>query len=162
MSSTSDPAAGRAEALRIADQLRRAVEGANWTGPNLTQLLDGLTPAQALARPVPGAHTIAETVAHVAVWLEVPVRRFLAGEAYDPPPALDWPAVGVPAAWAAARARLDAAYRALLAALDTLTDDRLAETTPGKDYSAYVLLHGVVQHTLWHAGQIALLRRALA
>jgi len=62
---------------------------------------------------------------------------------------------------AAARARLDAAYRALLAALDTLVDDDLGRTTPGKDYTTYVLLHGVVQHTLWHGGQIALLRRAL-
>lgn len=160
MSSTSDPAAGRAEALRIADQLRRAVEGANWTGPNLTELLAGVTPEAALARPIPGAHTIAELAAHVAVWMEVPVRR-LAGEVYEPTPAEDWPAVADAAAWAAARARLDAAYRALLAALGTLTDERLGETTPGKESPHYVLLHGAVQHTLYHAGQIALLRRAV-
>jgi uncharacterized damage-inducible protein DinB len=151
----------RAEVGRIADQLRRAVEGANWTGQNVLEVLDGVTPAQALARPIPGAHTIAELVAHVAVWMEVPVKRFLAGEAYDPPPELDWPEVADAAAWAATLARLAAAYAALLAALDTLTDERLGETTPGKAYSNYVLLHGVVQHTLWHGGQIALLKRAL-
>lgn len=159
MSSTSSPPA-RAEVLRIADQLRRAVEGSNWSGPNLRALLDGVTPAGALARPIPGAHTIGELVAHTAVWMEVPVRRFLQGEAYDPPPALDWPPVEGEAGWAAARARLDAAYATLLSALDTLTDDRLGEGTPGKDYTTYVLLHGVVQHTLYHAGQIALLKNA--
>jgi uncharacterized damage-inducible protein DinB len=26
-------------------------------------------------------------------------------------------------------------------------------------YNIYVLLHGVLQHTLYHAGQIAMLRR---
>ncbi|HLA63841.1 MAG TPA: DinB family protein [Rhodothermales bacterium] len=161
MSSTSDPTT-RAEVLRIADQLRRAVEGANWSGPNLRSLIDSVTPEVALARPFAGAHTIGELVAHTAVWMEVPVRRFLQGEAYDPPPALDWPAVEGEAGWAAAQARLDAAYGALLAALDTLTDDQLGEGTPGKSYTTYVLLHGVVQHTLYHAGQIALLRNAVA
>lgn len=159
MSSTSDPATGRAEALRIADQLRRAVEGANWTGRNLSELLADVTPEAALARPIPNAHTIAELVAHVAVWLEVPVRR-LAGEVYEPTPVEDWPPVADAAAWAAARARLDVAYRALLVTLGTLTDERLGETTPGEDSPHYVLLHGGVQHTLYHAGQIALLLRA--
>lgn len=159
MNSTSD-LAGRAEALRLADQLRRAVEGASWTGPNLTKVLDGITPGEALARPVATAHSIAEIVAHIAVWMEIPVR-LLAGEAYDPPPAEDWPAVPDAAAWAATRARLDAGYRALLAALDALTDANLGETTPGKAYTHFVLLHGVVQHALWHGGQVILLKRAL-
>jgi hypothetical protein len=30
----------------------------------------------------------------------------------------------------------------------------------GKKISVYVLLHGLVQHNLYHAGQIALLKRA--
>ena len=30
------------------------------------------------------------------------------------------------------------------------------------DYSRYLLVHGVLQHTLYHAGQIALLKRATA
>jgi hypothetical protein len=31
----------------------------------------------------------------------------------------------------------------------------------GPDYSCYVVLHGVVQHDLYHAGQIVLLKKAL-
>ncbi len=156
MNSTSD----RAETARIADQLRRAVEGDNWTGRNLVQLLDGLTDAQALARPIAGTHTIAELVMHVAVWLEVATRR-LAGETYEPATEVeDWPLALDAAGWVAARVRFDAAYRGLLLTLDVLTDERLTEATPGKPYTHYVLLHGIVQHVLYHAGQIALLRRA--
>jgi hypothetical protein len=29
----------------------------------------------------------------------------------------------------------------------------------GKPYDYYVLLHGALQHTLYHAGQIAMVRR---
>ncbi len=36
---------------------------------------------------------------------------------------------------------------------------KLSETVPGREYSVYCLLHGVVQHNLYHAGQIALLKK---
>ena len=39
---------------------------------------------------------------------------------------------------------------------------RLDDTVQGKNYSFYVMAHGVVQHDLYHAGQIALLKKARA
>jgi hypothetical protein len=42
-------------------------------------------------------------------------------------------------------------------------DSRLAERVPGKEpdyYTLYYMLHGIVQHELYHAGQIALLKKA--
>jgi hypothetical protein len=41
-------------------------------------------------------------------------------------------------------------------------DADLERHAPGCDYSMYVLAHGVVQHDLYHAGQIALLKKALS
>ena len=35
------------------------------------------------------------------------------------------------------------------------------ELPPGLPDSRYILLHGVVQHDLYHAGQIAVLKKAL-
>jgi uncharacterized damage-inducible protein DinB len=43
------------------------------------------------------------------------------------------------------------------AVMPTLTP---AEDWPSPSYSIYTMLHGVVQHMLYHAGQIALLKRA--
>jgi hypothetical protein len=66
------------------------------------------------------------------------------------------------AAWEAALAALEASQRRLLAAVGTLGDADLDGPVPGHDYTRYVLVHGVLQHTLYHAGQIALLKRAAA
>jgi hypothetical protein len=41
-----------------------------------------------------------------------------------------------------------------------MPDSRLTERVPGKDYDIYFMLHGAVQHALYHAGQIALLKKA--
>jgi hypothetical protein len=42
-----------------------------------------------------------------------------------------------------------------------LHPDKLDEIAPGKNHSLYVMLHGATQHDLYHAGQIAVLKKAL-
>ena len=53
------------EVERIADQLKRSMEGKAWHGPALLEVLEGVT-AQQAAAPVSTAHTIWEIVLHVA------------------------------------------------------------------------------------------------
>ena len=47
------------------------------------------------------------------------------------------------------------------AAVRKLPEAKLDEIAPGKDHSLYVMLHGAIQHDLYHAGQIAVLKKAL-
>jgi uncharacterized damage-inducible protein DinB len=148
------------EAERLADQLQRAVEGPAWHGPALFELLGSVDAAEAVQRQLTGRHSIWEIVAHLIVWHHVPLRR-LQGEAVDPIPEEDWPAVpdAGDALWSSTRDALRQSYRALHDAIRSFPDERLGETVPGKPYSLYVMLHGVVQHDLYHAGQIALLKQ---
>ncbi|MBI5708989.1 MAG: DinB family protein [Candidatus Eisenbacteria bacterium] len=148
------------ECERIHDQLERAFAGNAWHGPALTEVLDGVDAARAVRRPLAHAHTIWEIVLHVAAWEAAALRR-LSGEEAKLTDAEDWPAVGGSGepAWRAALAALERGNRALRAAVLALPDARLEEPAPGASYSLYVLLHGVVQHDLHHAGQIALLKQ---
>lgn len=152
------------EGVRLAEQLRRAFEGEAWHGPALMELLAGVGEAAAAARPLPGAHTIWEILHHAAAWEAIALRRLQGERVVDVPPAEDWPPVveRTAAAWTrdleAAREG-NARLRAAIAGLDDIS---LTAIVPGKDYDNYVLLHGVVQHDLYHAGQIALLKKGLA
>ena len=40
-----------------------------------------------------------------------------------------------------------------------MPEEKLNESAGGAEYNFYFLLRGVVQHNLYHAGQIALLKR---
>ena len=62
------------------------------------------------------------------------------------------------ARWREAQSALTAAHRALVDQVRTLEDAHLDEPSVGT-LSRYVLLHGVVQHDLYHAGQIAILKK---
>ena len=150
------------EIQRIADQLRRAYEGEAWHGPSLRELLSSVTAAQAARRPLPGAHTIWELVLHIAAWESI-VRRRLGGEAVEATPEQDWPPVRdtSDAAWKKTLEELARSHLALRESVAALSDDQLRQKVAGQNYSIYGMLHGLIQHDLYHAGQIALLKKAL-
>jgi uncharacterized damage-inducible protein DinB len=152
------------EIERISDQLKRAFEGEAWHGPAVRELLATTTCGQAAQRPIAGAHTIWEIVVHMSAWESVVRRRLLGETVADLAPEQDWPAVTnvTEAAWRKTLEELEKSHAQTRQAIAQLSDERLDDTVSGKNYSVYVMLHGVIQHDLYHAGQIAVLKKALA
>jgi len=147
----------------LADQLRRAQVGEAWHGPSLRETLAGVRAEMAAARPIRGAHTIWELVLHVSAWLRAVGRR-LAGESLELAGAEDWPPVEdtSESAWQKALATLDHETSALQEAIARLPEGSLRKGVSGCNYSVRFMLEGVVQHHLYHAGQIALLKKIAA
>jgi uncharacterized damage-inducible protein DinB len=151
------------EAARIADQLRRAFEGSAWHGPALLELLEGVDAVTAATKTMPKVHSIWELVLHIAVWDGAGVRR-LNGEKYQPTGLANFPSVSKPteAAWRKAIAHAKRTHDVLVKIVAGLPDSRLGNRVPGKRYNFYHMLHGIAQHELYHAGQIAILKKAQA
>ena len=157
----SKAATSRSEAARIADQLRRAFDGDAWHGPALLELLEDVDASTAAAKPLPDVHSIWELVLHIAVWDQVACRR-LAGEKWQPTGDANFPPVtnATAAAWRKAGADTKRAHEVFVKTVAALPDARLRERVPGKRYDFYHMLHGLAQHELYHAGQIAILKKA--
>ncbi|HZF41623.1 MAG TPA: DinB family protein [Blastocatellia bacterium] len=151
------------ETHRINSQLKRAQEGQAWHGPSLRELLDGVTAEQAAAKPIPNAHSVWELVNHIIAWEQIARRRLEGAEEIAIPDEVNFPPVtdASEAAWQATLQSLEANHRGLRESIKKIDDAKLEEITPGTSYSIYVLLHGVIQHDLYHAGQIALLKKAM-
>jgi hypothetical protein len=150
------------EASRIADQLHRAFSGDAWHGPPLSELLSDVAADQAFARSLPPAHTIWELVVHIDAWVKAALQAAqgvvmpkLVGTDGDWPPIRD----NNPVSWAKAKTQLFESADQLGKAVADFSDARLQDTVPGRDYDFYHLFHGIVQHSLYHGGQIALLRK---
>jgi len=152
------------EIERILDQLKRAYEGNAWHGPSVREALAGVTAAQAHARPLANGHSIWELIEHIAVWESVGRRR-LEGDraAIEISSTEDWPPPDdtSEAAWEQAKAALDRGHKALREAIARTSDARLDEPILEGMSTVYVTMHGVIQHELYHAGQIAMLKKAL-
>jgi uncharacterized damage-inducible protein DinB len=161
MRTTSTKAKTRSEAARIADQLRRAFDGSAWHGPALLELLRDVDAATAASRPIPSAHSIWELVLHIAAWDNAGIRR-LAGAKCQLKARANFPPVPAPteAAWREAVTAAKRTHETLIKTVAGLTESRLHDQVPGKRYDFYHMLHGIAQHELYHAGQIALLKKA--
>ncbi len=155
-----------AETNRIVQLMKAAFNGRAWHGPALQEILASVNAAQAAAKPIANAHSIWELVLHITAWQKI-VRRRLAGEeVFDVPEEEDWPPVKdtSAAAWKNALQELQQQHKNLCEATVRLQDADLSKMVRSSDgdHSFYVMLHGVIQHDLYHAGQIVLLRKALA
>jgi uncharacterized damage-inducible protein DinB len=149
------------ESSRIADQLRRAFKGSAWHGPAFLELLEDVDAATAAAKPLAEVHSIWELVLHVAVWDDAASRR-LNGQKYQPTGLANFPPAPEPteAAWRNCIAETRRTHDALVKTVFGLPDSRLRDRVPGKRYDFYHMLQGIAQHELYHAGQIAILKKA--
>lgn len=149
------------EAVFLADQLRRAFEGVAWHGPGLLELLEEVDAATAVARPLPDVHSIWGLVLHVAAWDGAGLRRLdgiktqLQGTENFPPV----PKKPTEAEWRKAVAHVKRTHDRLVKTVEKLSDAQLRARVPGKRYNFLHMLHGIAQHELYHAGQIAILKK---
>jgi uncharacterized damage-inducible protein DinB len=152
------------ESTRLADQLRRAFEGHAWHGDSVLELLADVYARTAAAHPIKNAHSIWELVLHIAAW-DNAVRRRAGGTAVRLSAKQNFPSVTDKSegAWNKAVEHLKHTHDELVEAVAAFPDSRLQEQVPGKTakyYNFFYMFSGIVQHELYHAGQIALLKKA--
>ena len=151
------------ELRRLEEQLNRALKGEAWHGPSVLEILEGVTAAQAAAHPIAGAHSIWELVLHLCSDYSLVLRR-LGGDGRQLTQSEDWPTVPEPSAenWSDSIRMLKQLNDDLRQAIRTFPWQRLDEPlVPEPPYTAYTQFIGVTQHNLYHAGQMALLKKVL-
>jgi uncharacterized damage-inducible protein DinB len=144
------------------EELRAIHSGEAWHGPSLRATLAGISAAQAATRPLSGAHTAWELVAHITAWEDV-FRQRINGTRLDQPAEGDFPPCPDSSfeAWDRALARLHRVHEEFVHAVSTLTEAALDATVAGKPYTMRYMLKGAVRHHVYHAGQIAMLKKSL-
>ena len=148
------------ETKRIADQLLRSQTGSAWHGHAVSELLTAVNGAMARRRPLPLAHSMWEIVLHITAWQAATLCAVKGQKMPSLAESQDWPWAGqTEQDWHNAVQELGRVNQELVAAITHFPDDRLGGRVPGREYTFYDLLHGVVQHNLYHAGQMALLKK---
>jgi uncharacterized damage-inducible protein DinB len=154
------------ECIRLADQIRRSFEGEAWHGDSINEILSDVGVKQAAAHPITGAHSIWELVLHIAAWDGAVLRRargtaVTLTDAENFPPVMDQSE----AAWKRALEQARSVHEELVEEVQKFDDSRLNEQVPGKTekyYNFFYMFSGIVQHELYHAGQIAILKKVPA
>ena len=150
------------ELERLEEQVKRSFEGGAWHGPSVLEALKDVTPQEAYAHPIAGAHSIWELVLHLSGTYRLVLRR-VHGESAQLTPAEDWPSLPspTPSAWQEALRSLQELNEQVREAIRTFNPQQLDQSlTPAAPYTAYTQFIGITQHDLYHAGQIVLLKKS--
>ena len=139
-------------------------EGA-FHGPSLTETLEGVTFGEAHRRVIPGRHTIWEIVNHCTFWMKEFANALKGSPILDVDQFEDWPVHGsTEGDWAADVEELVASYNVLRNRLLEVEEGQLDTVVEsffhGKvfRFTLRKMLYGAIDHNLYHAGQISLLK----
>lgn len=146
------------EMQHILTTIKRTFHGAAWHGPAVKEVLKDITAEQALMR-LPNTHSIIELAGHMATWRVYVVRKLQGDGTFKVSDDTNFPAEKD---WAKVLRDLDDSQAQLEQALDKFPEEKLHELVPHSAYkhSYYTILHGIVHHDLYHAGQIQLIAKS--
>lgn len=139
-------------------QFRHTYEGEPWYGDSLRHKLASVSAGEAFALPARGVHSIAQLVAHMLAWRRLLVERLKGNGDFriESDSVLDWPPTATlqTKGWANLLAEFEEHQAELLRLLEAETDELLERPLPDGRPSFRLLLDGVVQHDVYHIGQI--------
>jgi hypothetical protein len=147
----------------LRDQIKTTFEGDTpWHGPSLLKTLDGISMEEAKVKPLGERHSIWELVDHLAFWNKAVAKSVGQERMPDPSNVVSWSEVGdTESEWKASVDKLRQSVHQLLDELADWKNEDLEKEVPGANYNFKQMLHGVVHHNLYHAGQIAILRKKI-
>lgn len=148
-----------AQAGTLARVLREGYGPGAWHGPDLRAALDGVTPKQALWRPGPDRHNIAEVAIHHAFYVRSVTGR-LTGSDQPPFPFAgeDWFETNDDGSfsWPGISGLLEQVQERLVAAVDDIEAGRVR--SPLSEAERFDIVLGITCHAVYHAGQIQLVK----
>lgn len=153
----------QSELHRIADLLERNFDGPAWHGPSIREVLDVVNPESAGLR-LNDSHSLVEIVLHMTVWRQYVLRLMKGDHNLATEQETTFPRVDQldEYSWSNALVSLDRSQDALLQQWKHFPEQDLNRIVPGgRDYTWYMLFHGLLQHDAYHLGQLQLMLRHL-
>src|SRR4030095_11965319 len=147
---------------QIAKHFRDVHLGENWTSVNLKQTLADVTWQQAITK-VYSLNTIATLVFHINYYVSAVLKVLQGGplDAHDKY-SFDLPPIQSKEDWENLLNKMWTEAESFAMLVEKLPESKLRETFSDEKYGTYYRnLHGIIEHTHYHLGQIVLIKKIL-
>lgn len=157
------------KSAKLQTQLETILYGQAWYGTPIYTILETVSFEAAYEKPERASHSIAEIVMHLLAWTEEAISRMQAKPAGQPYRG-DWPDTGRPdeQKWLQLIAGFKLANVELTQLISAFADESWTEQVNDSrnNYTGYAatyeaLINGIIQHHVYHAGQISLLNKMI-
>lgn len=147
---------------QIAKHFRDVHFGGNWTASSLQQVLEGVTWEQATTK-IQDLNTIYVLTFHIHYYVAAVLKVFQ-GEALNAKDAysFDCPEIHSQAEWETFLAKVWNDAEQFANEIEKLPEDCFDTNFTDEKYGSYYRnLHGIIEHTHYHLGQISLIKKML-
>jgi len=146
------------------EKIQAVFQGECWHGPNITEVLANISSVQASYKPTPNTNSIAELIEHIVAWRRFTVEMLGGNVEFkiDVEAGEDWPRYpnGVSEAqWTAIKKSLDSNQEELVATMTAFDNSKADQNVGHRPFTFQQLAGFIIDHDLWHCGQIALLKK---
>lgn len=152
------------EVQYIITTLQESLDGEPWYGRSMYPILDEVDPSAVFINPNEKEHALIELLYHMIAWAQF-IQSTLEGDAvkgityYE---ALDWREIDPTIhTWKNGVKELKASHKRIIELLRSKNDDFLATPVSKRTYNVGYMLHGLIQHNIYHLGQIAYVKKLL-
>lgn len=147
-------------------KLSETFEGDPWFGQSLMRKLENVPYIIGYKTCVPDSHSVAEIVAHLICWKKFVHEKLQHNEDFDITidSEMDWPEIKIhnKEEWEELKRNLVAAQCRIYETLREKPDDSyLSVMVSGREYDMEHLILGILQHDIYHLGQIGLIESQL-
>jgi uncharacterized damage-inducible protein DinB len=151
------------EIQSIIRNLRNINSGTPWYGRPVYELLEETDPPKAAVRPNGSGHSMLELLYHMLTWAEFTLQS-IEGKITNMTDIekMDWreidPAIH---SWQKGVAEFKSVHEKITGLLEEKDDAFLGEKVEHREYKFRFLLYGLLQHNIYHIGQIAYVNKFL-
>ena len=152
------------EIQSIIRNLQNVNTGEPWYGRPVYTMLEEIDPSIVYKKPDKESHSLTELLYHMLTWAEFTLKRIEGDKEQDLAAfeKLDWreidPAIHT---WKKGLAEFKQVHKNIIALLETKDDEFLKEIVDYRGYNFRFLLNGLIQHNIYHIGQVAYLTKSL-
>ena len=150
------------EVLALAKQLENTLSGQPWFGRAVYEILDEVDPNKVYEKPNNGSHSLAELLYHMITWASFTLKRLENEKEKDLQhfEKMDWitidPSVHT---WQKGLDEFKQVNSKIIEILKQRDDAFLKDIVDYREYNFRFLLNGIIQHHIYHLGQIAYVKK---
>lgn len=151
------------EVKEIIKELKRVYNGSPWLGNSIKSVLEGIDEKTAFKQALPNVNTIASLVSHMIGWRLLLLKRLEGDEnhAVKQKQTFDFSGYGEEPQiiWDSLILELESNQNRIINLLEQKEDLFLKEKVANKRFTYKHLINGIIQHDIYHMGQIAILKK---
>jgi uncharacterized damage-inducible protein DinB len=152
------------EIQSIIIRIENVNSGEPWFGQAIHNILEEINTNNVFIKPDKTGHSMIELLYHMITWAEFTLQRIMSDKIKDLAAAekLDWQQINPKIhTWQKGVDNFKKIHRQIISTINNKEDSFLEEKVDYRTYNFRYLINGMIEHNIYHSGQIAYVNKLL-